>query len=132
MKPFIDNEYRTLPQREGTAIAGSSMGGLISFYAGIRFSATFGKIGVFSPALWINPQVIGLLGDGIEPKSPFYVLASKTESRSMSGTLESIYWGLKNNGWADDQIQVIVRDKGKHNEIFWGREFRAMLEWLFG
>lgn len=132
LKPFIDNEYRTQPQREATGIAGSSMGGLISFYAGLRYSDIFGKIGPMSPALWFNPAVLDMLQDNIEPKSLFYVVASKTELKSMEGTLQKIYWGLKNNGWSDEQIHVIVRDRGTHSEVFWGREFRKMLEWLFG
>ncbi|MFN2396927.1 MAG: alpha/beta hydrolase-fold protein, partial [Bacteroidales bacterium] len=32
LKPFIDNEYRTLPDRENTGIIGSSLGGVISLY----------------------------------------------------------------------------------------------------
>ncbi len=131
LKPFIDNEYRTMPQQEATGIAGSSMGGLISFYAGLRFGGIFGKIGVMSPALWINPEVVHILENGVEPQSRFYVVASKTESKSMEATLTSVYWGFKNAGLSDDNVRVIVRDRGKHNEIFWGREFRQMVEWLF-
>src|SRR5437764_14297436 len=33
LKPFLDEHYRTLPDREHTFIMGSSMGGLISIYA---------------------------------------------------------------------------------------------------
>ena len=32
IKPMIDREYRTYPQRECTGIAGSSMGGLMALY----------------------------------------------------------------------------------------------------
>ena len=131
LKPFIDNEYRTLPQRETTGIAGSSMGGLIAFYAGLRFRDVFGKVGPMSPALWFNPKVLDMLKQSVEPKSNFYVVASKTEMRTMESTLQKIYDGLKNNGWSDDAIQIIVRERGKHNEIFWGNEFRKMIEWLF-
>ena len=41
LKPFIDKEYRTFPQRETTGIAGSSMGGLISLYAGLKYGNIF-------------------------------------------------------------------------------------------
>jgi predicted alpha/beta superfamily hydrolase len=47
LKPYVDANYRTLPQRDYTAIAGSSMGGLISFYAGMKYQDAFSKIGVF-------------------------------------------------------------------------------------
>jgi predicted alpha/beta superfamily hydrolase len=131
LKPVIDSEYRTMPEKEATGIAGSSMGGLISFYAGLRYSSVFGKIGVLSPALWVNPTVINILENGLDPQSRFYVVASKTESKTMESTLTAVYWALKNAGLSDGDLRVIVRDRGKHNEIFWGREFRQMVEWLF-
>ncbi|WP_053062407.1 alpha/beta hydrolase [Photobacterium aquae] len=58
LKPFIDNQYRTLPQREYTSIAGSSMGGLISLYALLRYPSIFANAGVFSPAFWFASQAI--------------------------------------------------------------------------
>ena len=45
LKPFIDNNYRTIPQREHTAIMGSSMGGLISFIAGWKYYDVFSMAG---------------------------------------------------------------------------------------
>src|SRR3954469_17512189 len=52
VKPVIDRDFRTRPERECTGIAGSSMGGLISLYAFFRRSDVFGFAGVMSPALW--------------------------------------------------------------------------------
>ncbi|HEX9826573.1 MAG TPA: alpha/beta hydrolase-fold protein, partial [Flavobacteriaceae bacterium] len=54
LKPKIDNTYNTLKDAKHTAIFGSSLGGLISLYAVIKYPETFGKAGVFSPATWIN------------------------------------------------------------------------------
>lgn len=129
LKPFIDNEYRTLPQREATGIAGSSMGGLISLYAGLRYGEIFGKIGVLSPALWFNPEVLDLVNT-VSTKSQFYVAGSKKEMQSMESTLEKVYWAFKNVGFSDHQIRVVVRDRGKHNENMWRHEFKKMFEWL--
>ncbi len=42
LKPFIDKHYSTLPDRESTFIAGSSMGGLISMYAVCEYPDVFG------------------------------------------------------------------------------------------
>ena len=42
LKPQIDKTFRTLPERENTIIAGSSMGGLISMYAGCEYPEVFG------------------------------------------------------------------------------------------
>jgi len=36
VKPFIDRTYRTLPDRDHTAVAGASLGGLSSLYLGLK------------------------------------------------------------------------------------------------
>ncbi|WP_249030522.1 alpha/beta hydrolase [Tannockella kyphosi] len=51
LKPTIDAKYPTLIQRENTAIAGSSMGGLMSIYVGMSASTTFGSAACLSPYL---------------------------------------------------------------------------------
>lgn len=43
LKPMIDRRFRTKKDRDHTAIAGSSMGGLISCYAFTRYPKTFGR-----------------------------------------------------------------------------------------
>jgi len=131
LKPFIDREYRTWAHREATGIVGASLGGLIAFYAGMRYSHIFGKVGALSPSLWYNPQVIGLAGKSGALQSQIYVSGSKTEMGSMYSTLEKTYWSLKNGGYPDTRIRVVARDRGSHSEAFWAREFKPMYEWLF-
>jgi len=48
LKPRIDATFRTKPGREHTAIAGSSMGGLISLYAAAEYPDVFGRVGAVS------------------------------------------------------------------------------------
>ncbi len=57
-KPYIDHTYRTLPGREHTFIAGSSMGGLMSLYALLAYNRTFSRAAALSPSLWTNPKEI--------------------------------------------------------------------------
>lgn len=54
LKPWIDGRYRTLPAAEHTTVAGSSLGGLISFYFGLHYADRFGNIGLMSPSLGWN------------------------------------------------------------------------------
>ena len=131
LKPHIDQRYRTWPQREATAIAGSSMGGLIAFYAALRYPQVFGKAGVLSPSLWFNPGVLDLVAKTGSPRAQVYVAGSKTETRGMEATLQKVYWAFKNAGVSDEQIRVVLRDRGGHTEAFWRREFVGMYEWLF-
>jgi predicted alpha/beta superfamily hydrolase len=53
LKPAIDARYRTRPGREHTAVAGSSMGGLISLYALCEHPQVFGGAGCLSTH-WIG------------------------------------------------------------------------------
>jgi predicted alpha/beta superfamily hydrolase len=52
IKPLIDSSFRTCPEREYTAIFGSSMGGFISLYGFFRYPQIFGMVGIMSPAFW--------------------------------------------------------------------------------
>lgn len=131
LKPLIDSKYKTLSDRTHTSILGSSLGGLISFYGGLVRPDIFGNVCVFSPAFWFNPNVLKLPETANTLRSRFYVVGSKNESRYMSDTLQQTYWALKNNGWSETDFTVIVRDKGKHNENFWSKEFKLLLPWLF-
>ena len=54
VKPFIDQEYRTLADREHTAMIGSSLGGNITQFLGIEYQDQIGCLGVFSSANWLH------------------------------------------------------------------------------
>jgi predicted alpha/beta superfamily hydrolase len=58
IKPLIDRDFRTLPDRRRTGILGSSLGGLISLYAFFERPAVFGFAGVMSPSLWFAGEAI--------------------------------------------------------------------------
>lgn len=51
-KPYIDENLRTLPDREHTAIAGSSMGGLMTLFALAKYNKYFSRGAALSPSLW--------------------------------------------------------------------------------
>ena len=52
LKPFVDHPYRTLPGVENCGMGGSSLGGLVSIYLGLRYTWVFGKLAVMSPSVW--------------------------------------------------------------------------------
>ncbi len=55
-KPFIDHNFRTLPDRAHTFIGGSSMGGLMSLYALLQYNDTFSRAAALSPSIWVAPE----------------------------------------------------------------------------
>lgn len=52
LKPEIDRRYRTLPDARNTFMAGSSLGGLLSAYAGYANPAVWGGVIAMSPTYW--------------------------------------------------------------------------------
>lgn len=51
LKQYIDETYRTLPDREHTLIAGSSMGGLMSLYAITAYNDVYSRAAALSPTI---------------------------------------------------------------------------------
>lgn len=55
LKPYIDEHFRTLKDRDNTAMMGSSMGGLVTYLIGFRHPEVFSKLGILSPAFhWLD------------------------------------------------------------------------------
>lgn len=127
LKPMVDKSYRTLPDRDNTMISGSSLGGLISFFAATRYSHIFGKAGIFSPSFWAMSEILE-----IPPGPPvrMYIVGSETESKGMRFMLQQAYWALKYAGWPESFYSVVIKNRGGHNEVFWGRNFKRMALFL--
>ena len=54
LKPRIDGQYRTLPDRSNTILAGSSMGGLMALYGVTTYNHIFQRAACLSPSLWVS------------------------------------------------------------------------------
>ncbi len=132
IKPQVDKSYRTLPQAETTGIIGSSMGGLLALWAGLRFGEVFGRVGVLSPSLWFNQQVFQLAEHDVGEKSKFYISGSIRESARMLPGLSRLHEAMQRGGFSHDQFRIVIRERGRHNEALWAKEFPKMHRWLFG
>lgn len=64
LKPFIDAEYRTLPGRAHTGVAGSSFGGVASLYIAWDWCDRVSRVGVFSPSIWAIPSLRNRIASG--------------------------------------------------------------------
>nr|WP_303626630.1 alpha/beta hydrolase-fold protein [Ferruginibacter sp. HRS2-29] len=129
LKPFIDKHYRTLSSKENTAIAGSSMGGLISYYAMLKYPAVFGKAGVFSPAFWTAPLLNAYADSatmGLSGKIFFY--AGSLESESMVPDLQKIADITGAN--SKTTIYTLTDPDGRHNEAAWRKWFPQFYLWM--
>jgi len=135
LKPYIDSKYRTLPTRENTGVMGSSLGGLMSFYLGVKYQNIFGKVGVFSPSFWFSDSSY-ILPAHVQKKftTKMYLLAGGKESkdRNVINETKKMMDALLAKGYKEDEIKFVPKEDGQHNETFWKREFPDAIVWLFG
>ncbi|MFC4793228.1 alpha/beta hydrolase-fold protein [Hymenobacter endophyticus] len=132
LKPYIDQNYRTLTGREFTGIAGSSMGGLISTYAALKYPQVFSKVGVFSPAFWFaeKPLFQYLRQHPANPATRFYFVSGSSESQTMVPLMQAMRDSLAKGGVPAANLSFNAKADGQHAEWFWKREFSAAYQWL--
>lgn len=129
LKPYIDRHYRTLRTKEHTLIAGSSMGGLISYYAILRKPDVFGKGGIFSPAFWTAGAIRSLtdsLASRMTAKVFFYMGGKEggTYIQDMLDVQESLGAG------SSSMIYSIIDPESGHNEPAWRKWFPEFYNWI--
>ncbi|HOP05601.1 MAG TPA: alpha/beta hydrolase-fold protein [Tenuifilaceae bacterium] len=132
LKPYIDEHYRTLPDRDNTVIMGSSLGGLMSLYMALEYPDVFGRAGVLSPSLWWSDEVYEHV-DRFKKKrfQKFYISAGLNESPETNKNIEKVKKLLEVKGYSENELKVIVDPVGEHNEEFWSGEFKNAVKWLF-
>ena len=134
LKPWVDARFRTLPQRQSTGIGGSSMGGLISIYSSFLYPAVFGKLLVFSPALWVAPKIYFQAINFFNPYSTkIYLYAGGHESENMVPNVQRLKTALQRKGLDSSKVEfnLSIDPNGEHNETKWGREFPKAVKWLY-
>jgi len=132
LKPAIDQEYRTLPEREHTGIMGSSLGGLISFYTGMKYQDVFSKVGIFSPSFWFNDAIYDYADEmGKQADMKFYFLAGGQESSGLEADVENMIATLEANGFQEEEINFLFVPNGQHSEWFWAQEYPDAFDWLY-
>lgn len=134
LKPFVDKNFRTKPEREFTGIGGSSMGGLVSIFSGLMYPEVYGKLMIFSPSLWVIPKIKFSFLDFFEPMhTKIYLYAGGDESESMVKHVKKFKKRLLKRESIRERMKVnlSINMEGKHNETYWSDEFPKAIEWLF-
>ena len=132
LKPYIDANYRTKPAAENTAIIGSSLGGLISFYGGLKKPVVFGKIGALSTSFWFSNKVNDFAKEnGNRKNTKIYFLVGGKEGDTMVPDTENMAKLLVDLGFPEKNIHTKIVPEGKHKESFWKAEFLETITFLF-
>ena len=131
IKPYIDNNYRTLSDRDNTGIMGSSMGGLISHYAIYKYPQVFSKAGIFSPSYWYSTNVFSFTKENPVPEDArLYLITGQNEGTAVAD-MEVMYTYILDTKHPKDHIRKKVAPDGEHNESSWRKQFIPAIEWLY-
>ncbi|HTQ41612.1 MAG TPA: alpha/beta hydrolase-fold protein [Polyangiaceae bacterium] len=137
LKPQIDSTMRTLPDRAHTSMVGSSLGGLITAYAGVKHADVFGLVGALSPSTWWDSDWI-VTDVGMTPASPRPIRVYVDSGDSGTGnddvtdtaSLDAAYKAL---GYVQGPtLDYLVQAGGQHSEIYWAQRLPGTLAFLLG
>lgn len=134
LKPRVDAELRTKSGREDTVLIGSSLGGLISSYAGVKRADVFANIGAMSPSVWWDGRVLLTTVSQSPATRPTRVYVDSGDSGpSNDGVtdtreLVSAYRAL---GYTDG-LKHVEQAGATHTESAWASRLPGALEFLLG
>jgi enterochelin esterase-like enzyme len=131
---FVKRQYRVLEEAENTGIGGSSLGGLVSLYLGLRQPQIFGKIAALSPSVWWNERVILRFADAapVHPLPRIWLDIGTREGPRIVDDVERFRDVLIRKGWQLDHNLHYQRVEGaEHNEAAWAQRVGPFLQFLF-
>jgi predicted alpha/beta superfamily hydrolase len=132
--PFIQGEYRVLTDARVTGIGGSSLGGLLSLYLGLKHPQVFGRIAALSPSVWWNQRVLHRLtaAANVEPRPRIWLDIGTHEGPRIVQDVEQYRDILLQKGWQLGKDLYYQRVEGaEHNEAAWARRVGPFLQFLY-
>jgi predicted alpha/beta superfamily hydrolase len=134
VKPFVEREYRTLSGPQHTGIGGSSLGGLVSLYLGLKHCTIFGKIAALSPSVWWNQLEIHRFVESMQMqrRSRIWLDIGTREGPRIVLDVEKFRNVLLEKGWRLEHDLHYERVEGaEHNELAWAQRVRPFLQFLY-
>jgi predicted alpha/beta superfamily hydrolase len=132
--PFVNQQYRALPEPSQTGIGGSSLGGLVSLYFGLKYPQTFGKIAALSPSVWWNQRVILRVAAAADPhpRPSIWLDIGTREGPRIVQDVEQFRDVLLKKGWREGEDLHYARVEGaEHNEAAWSQRVGPFLQFLY-
>jgi predicted alpha/beta superfamily hydrolase len=134
LKPFIDRTYRTQPGPANTGLGGSSLGGLVTLYLGLRHPDVFGKLAVLSPSVWWDDRVIlkTIRQTPIDPRLKIWLDIGTLEGGKTVREARALRDELVRAGWKlGVDLQYSEIPEAGHNEAAWAARVDPFLRFLF-
>jgi predicted alpha/beta superfamily hydrolase len=134
LKPFIESNYRIAGGPANTGLGGSSLGGLLALYLGLKFPQHFGKLAILSPSLWWNQRWILEFAARRRAKSRprIWLDAGTQEGKYTIDDARKLRDILVKKGWQLGlNLDFEEIEGGQHNEAAWAQRVGPFLQFLF-
>ncbi len=134
LKPFIDAQYRTLPESETCCMGGSSLGGLVTLYLGLRYPAVFSRLAVMSPSVWWRGRAILKTIAAVRERPELRIWLDMGTKESTRAVLDAraLRDELVKKGWQlGKDLAYTEVENGEHTESAWAQRVGPMLQFLF-
>jgi len=137
VKPLVDGTLRTVPGRETTGLAGSSLGGLISLYGFLVRNDVFSFAGVISPAFWFEPSVFALARETPRREGRIWLDVGGREhtedpvvNQRYVDDYERMASILRERGYDESQLRTLHVPEAIHHETAWSLRLPDALRFL--
>jgi predicted alpha/beta superfamily hydrolase len=144
LKPYIDSRFPTLPGREYTFVAGSSMGGLVSLYALCEYPGVFGGAaclsthwpGVFGTENNPVPAVLMAYLENTLPPPGQHKIYFDYGTEALDAFYEPFQVAadslMQRKGYGEEQWITMKFDGKDHSENAWSERLHIPLAFLLG
>lgn len=131
-KPYIDGNYPTLPDREHTFLAGSSMGGLMTLYGVVKYNKVFSRGAALSPSVWFAQDQIAAMVEKsrIKPDTVLYMDYGQREMGFHKEMLSSFSALAKQLLEKKVNLTCRIVPHGNHNEASWEKQLPFFIHTL--
>lgn len=134
LKPFIDLTYRTHPDAANTGLGGSSLGGLVSLFLGLKHPTVFGKLAILSPSVWWDNRFIvrRLLALTTRPALRVWLSTGTAEGPNVAEAARRVRDAMIRKGWRLGHDLAYAEFVGApHHESAWAAQVEFFLRYLF-
>lgn len=140
LKPFIDRTYRTLTGPRHTGLGGSSLGGLVSLYLGLKYATVFGRLAVVSPSVFFADQHIVHYVEQQPKKADVRIWLdigtregrNPEEAQKTVSETRVLKEALIKKGWKPGRdLNYLEAEGAEHNERAWSARIEQILTFLF-
>ena len=134
LRSFVAHQYRTLAGAANCGMGGSSLGGLVTLYLGMRYPDVFGKLAVLSPSVWWRDRVILRFVEQLRGRTgqSIWLDIGTSEGRRAVPDVRALKRLLIRKGWKKGiDLEYHEIDGGHHSEYAWAERVGPMLKFLF-